>query len=218
MNQAFKRILATFVALIPVFILIGIWLLMAPLSTRFADTQTALLSLGRISGLVGLALYALSLVLHVRIRFLNKIGIDNQAICRLHHDFGSWALILLLIHPLALALRYATVNLYVAAKFLVPLDNFTNFLGLLALLIMIAAILVTYYYKNNHTFWLWIHRSMLVAYVASFVHLLLVTSDTSTSPALKYYLVFLMAAGIIAFAYQRLIRYFPTTKEAPEAC
>jgi len=206
MNQTFKRIIATFVALLPVLVLVGIWLAMMPISARFADTQTTLLSTGRITGLVGLALYSMSLMLHFRIKVLNSIMLDAQTINWLHHSFGSWALVLLLIHPLVLALRFAVVNLYVAARFLVPLDNLANFLGLLALGIMILAILVTYYYKKNHTFWLWIHRSMLVAFGASFLHLILVTSDISVSPLLKYYLILLMLGGIVAFTYQRLAK------------
>lgn len=217
MTDSLKRLFGIFVVLTPVFIVLVIWLFMAPISTRFADFSTSLLSIGRITGLVGLALYALSLILHVRITILRKI-ISGADICRLHHDFGSWAVISLMIHPLALAGRFVSTDMYYAAKFLLPKDNLTNLVGWFALMMMIVAIFATYYYNKNHTIWLWIHRSMIVAYIGSFAHLLFVTSDTSTSPLLKYYLMLLMLAGIVAFAYQRLIRYFPSRPETPEAC
>ena len=217
MSQTIKRFLGTLVILLPVFVLLVIWGMMVPLSSRFVDINTIYLSIGRLSGLLGLALYSISLVLHVRIRFLGKI-VDPAYICKLHHDLGSWALVLLLIHPLALVARFVTTDLYYAAKYLVPLGNLANMAGFLALMIMIAAMLVTYYLKNHHTLWLWIHRSMLVAYVGSFLHLLLVTSDTSASPLLKYYMIILMIIGIIAFAYQRISRYFQATSTSGEAC
>lgn len=217
MNQTFKRILGLLVVLSPVLVLIVWWLSLVPVTERFVDPQTTLLSIGRITGLVGLALYALSLVLHVRVTPL-KMFLDGPYICKLHHDLGSWALVFLLIHPIALALRFATIDLYVAAKFLVPTDNLVNMAGLLALFIMAAAMVVTYYYKKNHTLWLWIHRSMLVAYLGSFIHLIFVSSDTSNTPAIKYYLIFLMLVGILAFIYQRLSKRSSTAETKSEAC
>jgi len=178
---------------------------MVPLPTRFADVQSTLLSIGRLTGIVGLGLYATSLVLHVRTSFLKRF-LDIGQIPSLHHDLGSWAFILLLIHPITLALRLATIDPYVAAKFLLPVDNFANFVGLAALFIMMGSIVVTYYYKKNHALWLWVHRLMLVAYFGAFIHLLFVNSDTSQSLGLKYYLVALMAAGIGAFISQRLTK------------
>jgi predicted ferric reductase len=208
MNETVKRFLGTFIILLPVFVVVAIWFTMAPISTRFIDTQTTLLSIGRLSGIIGLVLFSLSLILNVRIKPLNKLFLDNPYIVSLHHDLGSWSLILLLIHPLALAARYATSDLYYAAKFLVPKDNLINLAGLVALIIMILAMLVTYYYKANHTLWLWIHRAMLIAYLGAFLHLLFVTSDTSSNAVLKYSLISIMALGILAFTYQRISRRF----------
>lgn len=208
MNQTAKRFIGTLIILLPVFVVVATWLYMMPLSTRFVDTQTTLLSIGRLSGIIGLVLFSLSLLLNTRIKLLNKLFLDNPYIYNLHHDFGSWSLILLLIHPLALACRYALASLYVAAKFLVPTDNLINLAGLVALIIMVLAMLVTYYYKANHTLWLWVHRAMLIAYLGAFLHLLFVTSDTSSSAALKYSLIAIMLMGILSFAYQRISRRF----------
>ena len=205
MNVYMKRILATIIVLIPVFLVLLLWLTMMPISSRFTNLSTTLLSIGRISSLVGLSLYSLSLMLHVRITFLLKI-MDGPYIATLHHGLGSWALVFLLIHPLALASRFISLEPYYAARFLLPFDNLVNLAGFLALMIMIVAMLVTYYYKNNHTLWLWIHRSMLLAFVGALLHLLFVTSDVSASPILKYYLIFLMATGLLAFTYQRVSR------------
>lgn len=216
MNQTFKRFLGTLIVLIPVFVVIVLWLLTEPLSARIYDTTTILLSVGRLTALVGLALYSLSLILHIRITLLKKF-LDGAHICHLHHDLGSIAFVLLLIHPLALAVRYMQNDPYYAAKFLLPYDNLVNLAGFVSLVIMIAAMVVTYYYKKNHTLWLWIHRAMLVAYVGAFLHLIYVTSDTSVNPVLKYYMIFLMSLGVIAFIYQRISRYFPNRK-VTEVC
>jgi predicted ferric reductase len=99
MNQTSKRFVGTIIVLLPVLLLVIMWVTMAPLSSRFIDLQTILLSLGRISGLIGLALYSIGLMLHVRIAFFRWLGLDGAYTVKLHHDFGSWALVLLLIHP-----------------------------------------------------------------------------------------------------------------------
>ena len=218
MNQKTKHIFGTFIVLIPVFVVLALWLAMAPISSRIVDLSTLFLSLGRISGLLGLSLYALSLILHIRIKFLKKLFLDGAYICKLHHELGSYALILLLIHPLAFAIRFANFDSYYAARFLLPFDNLVNLAGFVALLIMIVALVVTYYYNKNHSLWLWAHRAMLVAYAGAFLHLFFVSSDTSVNPILKYYMILLMAAGLLAFAYQRLSRYFPESEKRIEVC
>jgi len=201
--------------LLPVFILVVWWSVLIPFSSRFLNSQTALLSIGRISGLVGLELFAVSLMVHHRIGFLRYL-LDGAYIPRLHHDLGSWSLVFLLVHPIALAMRFAAVNWYVAARFLLPVNNLVNLVGLIALLIMMMSMMVTYYYKSNHALWLWVHRMMLVSYVGAFIHILLVTSDTSVSAGLKYYILLLMIFGILAFAYQRYLKYVSKHNTATE--
>lgn len=222
MNQAKKRLIGTILLLSPVVLIVMIWILMEPISGRFTDSQTILLSISRLSALVGLGLYSLSLVLHVRTKGLKTIFLDETYVCKLHHNLGSIAMLLLLIHPMILAFRifhFAQNDYYFAAKFLLSFDNQVNMIGLISLFIMSATMVVTYYFKKKPQLWLWVHRAMLVAYVGAFNHLTFVASDTSGSPALKFTLIVLMALGLIAFIDQRLSRSrVKMTAEPTEVC
>ena len=79
-----------------------------------------MLAIGRVTGLVGMVMYALNLIYSTRLRFLEHFFGGLNRVYIAHHTLGGLALVLLAIHPLALSLRYITTNLKQAALLLVP--------------------------------------------------------------------------------------------------
>ncbi|MBI5465867.1 MAG: ferric reductase, partial [Candidatus Kerfeldbacteria bacterium] len=88
-----------FLSLLP----IVFWYFLKPISTRFISSTTTLTSLGQITGLVGMAMFALTLILSARLKFLENYFGGLNRVYVAHHIFGSIAFILLLFHPLILA-------------------------------------------------------------------------------------------------------------------
>jgi predicted ferric reductase len=210
-----KRIIGTTICLISVFWIFYIWLSIQDFGSRFSSTEISLLSLGRITALIGLVLFSITMVLHTRINFLLYI-LDLPFIIKLHHVFGSLSFILILVHPIFLATRIFITSPYMAARFLLPSDeNLANFSGLAALFLMGFVIIVTNYLKGQPFIWKWIHRVMLVVLAGSLVHLLLVSSDISQSNILKWSLLLIMITGVIAFIYQRTVKYLKTKTLTP---
>ena len=57
-----------------------IWLIMMPIGQRFSDADTTYTSIGQVAGLVGMVMFALSLILSGRFSFLEKYfgGLNNM--------------------------------------------------------------------------------------------------------------------------------------------
>jgi predicted ferric reductase len=211
-----KKIIGYFLIYLPTLIVFILWLLSASVSSRFGSTSIMLLSLGQLSGLLGLSLFATSLWLNSRIKIFNYFLTIGE-VCREHHNLGSIGFILMLVHPAVLAIRYSLTSVVVASEFLLPRHNLINLAGLVALFLLSVMMLATYYLTKYRFIWIWSHRMALVAYILAGLHLIFVTSDTSRYPALKYYLLFLMVFGLLAFTYQRVSLYL-NKQNQPEAC
>ena len=101
---------------------IVLWLLTKSAEPRghryygYADFVNA----GQVAGLVGMAMLSIAFVLSSRARFLEDYfgGLDKMY--RVHHRLGQTAFVLLLIHPVAHALRFIPERFDRALLFLFP--------------------------------------------------------------------------------------------------
>jgi predicted ferric reductase len=183
-----------------------IWISMKPVSSRFVDSWAVLTSLGQLTALVGTILVALSMIFQVKLcryfQFLAKPATGMN----IHHYTGVYGLLLLLFHPLFLAIRYLSISLSATFNFLYT-TQLTNLLGLVALLLMVVSMYTTLYLPRTFLFWKLFHQIMLVAYLGILYHTIFVYSDTSSSPALKYYLLGMLILGGLAFSLQKIQYY-----------
>jgi predicted ferric reductase len=181
------------------------WAAMQPLSTRFGTFGNTMTSLGQALGLIGLAFFALTFLLNTRARFLEGFfgGLDRMYIA--HHTFGTIALVLLLFHPLALALKYAAISLRSAALFLIPGADLPTLFGEASLLLMEILLIITFYIKLKYQKWRFSHQLLGLAFIAGCLHLLLIPSDVSRSLPLRIYMLSLSFIGLSSFAYRTLL-------------
>lgn len=204
--------------LAPVWALLIYWLLLTPIQNRFLDLPTAFLTFGRLFGLVGIIMFSLSLMLSSRIGFWKYLGVDVAAVCRAHHDLSEFAFIFMLLHPLTLAASSAFYSLSEAVKIILPpLGNYPNFFGFIAIATLIPSMLGVYFLTKNYKIWLWTHRITLVAFLAANIHILIVPSETTSQPILKYYILGFSLLGFLLFVYQRIVKSMQGQK-IPEAC
>lgn len=212
--------LTLLICLVPVFL----WLQIHPLSTIHGFSGL-MLSMGRLVGLVGMVLYALNLVYATRLSFLEYLFGGLNRVYIAHHLLGGFALILLSFHPVFLSLRLIQVSFKDAALLLLPngltplsalfntqaelhsvvLEQWAVFFGIIAFWGMVVLLLVTFFIKLPYGVWLFTHKFLGAAFFLAGLHVLFVTSDTSTHPALRYYMLAMAALGIAAFAYKTLM-------------
>ncbi len=209
----------TFVlCLIPVIL----WLKIHPLDTIHG---AELLAIGRVTGLVGMVMYALNLIYSTRLRFLEYFFGGLNRVYIAHHLLGGLALIFLSLHPLFLALRYVNTSIKQAALMLLPngllpidalfntqhvyhglvLEQWAIFFGIIAFWGMVGLLLVTFFVKLPYRIWLITHKFLGPAFFIAGLHVLFINSDTSTDMVMKYYILSLTILGIIAFTYKTLL-------------
>lgn len=182
------------------------------------DVYTVFTTLGQITGIAGLILYAINLILAMRLRIMENYfgGLNRMYIA--HHVTGGIALILLSFHPIFLALRYfselSQSAFKMAAEFLwihpitfeLPIGNdmAINF-GIIALFGMVVLLILTFFIHLPYRIWLLTHKFLGVAFFFSGLHVLFIKGTISGDAFLFWYLIIVTILGLVAFAYKTLV-------------
>jgi predicted ferric reductase len=183
------------------------WLLVKPLEMRFGTTTAWLTSIGQTSALVGLAMFSVSLILIARIPFLEPFFGGLDRIFQAHRHLGVFGFLLMLIHPLALAVRFVPVSVADAARFLLPsLSEFAKTLGIVALLLMMGLIGATLFAHWRYQVLLATHKVLGIAFMLGVIHALLIPSDISGNKVLAVYSIGLALLGISAYLYRTVFK------------
>lgn len=207
MKRNFGLWLIIFLAAVPIFI----WYGMEKISLRFISFDQALASIGQVSGLTGTVLFALALILGARAKFLDKIfsGINNAYIY--HHDLGAIAFSLLLLHPVALALRYVLISTQAAFNFLISGD-WVIIAGEAGLLIMMFLLILTFFSKLRYQTWKITHKYLGLAFFVSSFHVYFVSSDISQNVLMRTYILSAIIMGMAAILYRSVFPEFLVRK------
>ncbi len=187
-------------------------------------------SLGKLFGLIGFVLYAINLLLAVRHRWLESFFQGLNRVYIAHHITGGLALALVVFHPFFLALRAIDFKIIEtfgdSARFLWirTIDTSGTYLevqdavsinaGIIAFWGMVVLLILTFFIKLPYRFWLFTHRFLGVAFLFALLHAITISSDTTRSAVLKWYLIAWGIIGISAFMYRTvfgniLVRRYP---------
>lgn len=214
-------VIVAILCLIPVLL----WFTKHPFIESFNTPQQVLSSLGKLTGLVGLVMYSINLVLSTRIRvFEDWFGGLNRVYIA-HHLLGGIALILLAFHPVLLAAKQAFISMREAALLLFPhgltpisalfntssevhidvLQRWAIFFGSIAFFGMVILLLLTFFVKMPYRVWLFTHKFLGLAFFFASLHVLFISSDTYIKGPLRSYMIFMCVLGLAAFVYKTLL-------------
>lgn len=180
--------------------------MMLPWSDRFSSPTTILTSLGQVAGLTGMAMFAVTLILISRSKWLEKMFVGLNTMYNYHHVFGAISFVLLLLHPIFLATKYWLFSPYAAALFLLPSENFGINLGIFSLLIMIISMILTFFVKLLYEHWRFSHKFLGLAFFLGGIHAFLVPTDISRNVFLKIYMLILCFTALLIFIYRSLLQ------------
>ncbi|KKU99657.1 MAG: Membrane flavodoxin oxidoreductase [Candidatus Wolfebacteria bacterium GW2011_GWE1_48_7] len=184
------------------------WATMKPITLRFETPTYTLTSIGQIFGLIGMALFALTLVLGTRHPILEQFfdGINKAYVA--HHRLGAITFSLLLFHPIVIALKIALVaSTRDAALFLLSTDPDILW-GTAALLSMILFLILTFFISFAYHKWRLTHQFLSVSFVLASIHTLVIYSDTQNSAGLYWLMATFIAIGVVAICYRTLAPKF----------
>ena len=186
-----------------------IWAYQAATPNSFSSLGTVTLSIGKLLGLSGMALFSLNFMLAARLKYTEPLFRGLHRAYVVHHFVGGLALIFILFHPMFLTLQYLTISLQSAGSFLLStLTELDKFLGELALATMLLLLILTFYLKLPYQLWKLTHKFMGLAYFFASLHVLLIPSDISDIPLLRGYMMVLIAAAYLCILYRTVFRQF----------
>ncbi|OJI07860.1 hypothetical protein BK004_00225 [bacterium CG10_46_32] len=181
----------------------------APLgSGRFSATSIALTSLGQLTALVGTCLFALNLVLSARLKFVANLFKSLNIMYLRHANFGKYAVVLLLFHPLLLLGTYSGGSLGSAVQFLLPSRDWPTNFGFLSLALLVVLVVLTLYLRPKYHIWKWTHKCMGLAFFLGALHAWLIPSTMGTYLPLRYYVLGLSFLGLTAYVYHTILGRF----------
>jgi predicted ferric reductase len=183
---------------IPTFITLSLWLLSK--NSLLEIVNDPLRSLSQIFSLIGLIYMMIALLLSTRKRFIEDMigGLDK--VYEMHHIVGSVSFVLLINHPLLLAIK-ALPQASLVSQYLF-IGNFLPYnLGVIAIYLMISAFVFMVFVRLPYHIWLRTHQLLGFAGIVGGIHALLITSDISVYPPLRIWMIAWIVLGSLSFLY-----------------
>jgi predicted ferric reductase len=181
---------------------LSLWILRMPLVDRFSDFFSVVTSLGQIFGILGMVLFAITIILSSRLKVLEKYFGGLNKVYSLHHFLGGLALVFLLFHPIVLVIKFIKISLLDAALFLLPGSNIAITFGIFALLLMILLLIFTFFVSFPYKTWKITHKFLGLAFFFAILHIFFVPSDVSLYLPLKIYMVILVLFAVLVLLYR----------------
>ncbi|MDP2909916.1 MAG: ferric reductase-like transmembrane domain-containing protein, partial [bacterium] len=176
-----------------------LWAVGRPFEERFSGPARTLTSFGQIAGLVGMAMFALALILSGKFGFLeNRFGGPGKTYSA-HHFLGAFSFVLLLSHPLFLAGKYLLISSKSAALFLLPGNDWPINFGIFGLLSLIILLVPTFFMRLPYEKWKLTHKFLGLTFFLAGFHSFFIPSDIALFLPLKIYMFSLFAAGFLAY-------------------
>ena len=162
------RLLVWLLAAIPViFVLLG-------LGSRDLGSASAILNtLGRLTGVVGLALLLLAAALSARVPGFDQPFGGLTKLWHTHHLLGAWSLVLLVLHPILLVMSASAYGTGAAFTTLFPpLSDVATWSGWIALLLMMIFLAPSFHFfgRPDYERWKFIHRLAGPAVILALIH------------------------------------------------
>jgi predicted ferric reductase len=165
--------------------------------------------LGQVCGLLGISLFAINFVLATRLPWIEYLFSGLDKVYRAHHRWGAYAFTFMLLHPTFLALQYLGISAQAVLQFLVSgLTDFAVLWGELAIGTVFVVLFVTFYVKTRYEHWKSLHQWIGLGGIFAGIHAYVIPSTTARYEPLRWYVLSLATAGIIAWLYTTVFKKF----------
>ncbi|PIY68984.1 hypothetical protein COY90_03050 [Candidatus Roizmanbacteria bacterium CG_4_10_14_0_8_um_filter_39_9] len=185
-------------------ITLALWVLSK--NTLSDISQTPLRSISQAFSLVGLLYMMISLILSTRIRFFEDMMGGLDKVYEAHHIIGSISFVLIMHHPLLLAIQ-AIPHASQVVLYLFPSSLYAYNLGVVALYIMIFSFLFMVVFKLPYHLWKRTHQMLGFAGILGGAHALNITSDIAVYMPLRYWMMGWIGVGAASFIYMLIFYY-----------
>ncbi len=194
-------VMISIITIIPVIL----WYMAPAYPARFSGFEVALANLGQIFGLMGLTLMSLNFVLSIDAKWLERLFKGLNDVYIKHGFVGKTGFTMLLLHPLLLINKFTELTFNGVLGFLLPGKDWDVNFGIISLWIMIVLIVLTLYLRPKYHIWKITHKFMGLALIFAGLHVWLIPATVGYYQPLRYYILMVLAVGIMAFVYKTLL-------------
>jgi predicted ferric reductase len=181
--------------LLPVFILSQ----SLPLAKLFSPWPVLFGTLGKLTGLIGLAAFSFSLLLASRFVWLDRLFHGLPRVLNVHRWLGVISFVFIIFHPLFLAARFLPVSSQAAWLIFSFWGNAAYLFGYIAMLIFMGLILMTFLWRLRYERLKSLHSLLSVPLMIGGIHGLLIDSDIKRIPWLAAYFIILISVSVVAY-------------------
>ncbi|MFA6004910.1 MAG: ferric reductase-like transmembrane domain-containing protein [Patescibacteria group bacterium] len=175
---------------------------------RYFMSVSPLTVANQVAALVGTTLLAVSFLMTVRFKVLEKLFGGLDKVYRIHHITGAFAFMFLINHPLFLMLK-TIPNAQVTLIYLIPsFDNLPYLFGIAAFWLFIILISLTLFVKLPYHIWKRTHEYVGIVVLLGLLHVFTIESDVSDFLPLRIWMLALLFFALSAYAYIRFLYRF----------
>ena len=185
-----------------------IWLTLEPFGVRFGSIAFLVLSVGQLAGILGMVLLSINLIISARLRLYERFLPGFNVLYGYHHTIGGLALVLLLIHPVALAFSAVGGSFSQILFLFLPSQELSVLFGQLALGLLLVLLIITLYIKLPYEWWRLSHMLLGIPLLLASMHVFLIPSDVARSLGLKYFLLGLAIIGLVSYFYRTVLGHW----------
>lgn len=169
---------------------------------------------GNLFAVLGMSLFATSLILSARYKFLENIFYGLNKVYKYHGRIGKTAFYLMLFHPFLVFYSYfGNLNMIDFLNFITPREgNWAVGFGTIGLSLLIILISLTIYFRPKYHIWKRTHKLMGLAFFFGGLHAFLVPGNVSSFLPLKIYMLTLAGFGIFSYIYHTVLGFYTTKK------
>ncbi len=198
----------------PILLLISVspvffWATSLPLNIRFTDFYSIFTSLGQVLGLVGITMFSLDMFLSGRYKFTEDYFGGMNKVYIAHHILGGVAFILLLFHPISLAIANIPLSYKIAIDYILPGSDWTINFGIISLLLMMVLLILTFFINLPYELWKLTHKYLGIVLLIGILHSFFISSDLTRDTFLRNYMILIVTLGVIPYLYRTVFfRFF----------
>jgi predicted ferric reductase len=206
-NNMKKGLLAVFLILLLPSVL---WLSASPIDTHSATGFA--FSLGQYFGVLGFTFFTIALMLSMRLPMFERIFGNLAMSYRFHQWCGAIAAVLLILHPLLIAVPVTVYFPNMLFTFFVPYDNLYRAFGVFALITLVIVMIATFFVSLPYHTWKKIHRYMGLAFLLGALHGFFIDGSIAFTPAVRALVGVFGLLGIVAICYRILFKKYLVRK------
>jgi predicted ferric reductase len=188
------------IVIVPLFILYADM----PFSRSFYPWPVLFSTLGKVSGLLGLSIFSLALLMSARFVWLDRFFYGLPKVINIHRWLGTISFTLIILHPLFLAVRLLPVSSQAAFGIFTNWFQVAYLFAYISLLIFMALVLMTFFWRLQYERLKSLHSLLAVPLMLGGIHSLLIDSDVKRIPLLAVYYILLISLSVLFY----LLRLF----------